>query len=278
MKVGVFIFPTDYSMPIIDLAVELEQRGFDYLFAPEHTHIPSGRKTPWPGGGELPKEYSHTLDPFVGLAAAAAATKKIRLGTGICLVSQRDPIVMAKEVASLDMISNGRFDFGIGAGWNEDELANHGTEYSTRFRMMVDRTKAMQAIWTEDEASYSGEFTSFEKIWSWPKPIQKPHPPIWLGGETKHTLKRVVDFCDGWFPRGNVFDDPAPKMQELKDYAEQAGRDYKTIKTIVFRAEPEQGYLDRCQSAGCDGVLFGLPSADKSTLMAKLDSYSPFLN
>ena len=217
MKIGVYIFPTEYSITVVDLAVALEERGFGYLFLPEHTHIPASRKTPWPGGAELPKEYSHTLDPFVGLAAAAAVTKNLRVGTGIALLPQRDPIVTAKAAASLDVVSGGRFDFGIGAGWNEDEMANHGVVYDTRFRVMVDHAKAMQAIWAQDEASYDGEFVRFEKIWSWPKPVQKPHPPLLLGGETKHTLRRVVDFCSGWFPRGNNLDNPEAELRKLRE-------------------------------------------------------------
>ena len=211
MKIGFYYFATDYSMPVVEVARALEERGYESLFVPEHTHIPASRRTPWPGGAELPREYSHTLDPFVALAAAAAATRNLRLGTGICLLTERDPIVTAKEVATLDLISDGRFEFGIGAGWNVEEMANHGTAFDTRFRVMVDRAKAMQAIWTQDEAAYHGEFTSFEPIWSWPKPVQKPHPPILLGGETKYTLRRVMEFCDGWFPRGRAFADPGSR-------------------------------------------------------------------
>ena len=182
MKIGFYYFATDYSMPVVEAARALEQRGFESLFLPEHTHIPVSRRTPWPGGAPLPKEYSHTLDPFVGLAAAAAATTTLRLGTGVCLLTERDPIVTAKEVATLDLVSGGRFEFGIGAGWNVEEMENHGTRFDTRFRVMVDRIKAMQAIWTQDEATYRGEFTNFEAIWQWPKPVQKPHPPVLLGG------------------------------------------------------------------------------------------------
>jgi hypothetical protein len=176
MKIGVYIFSTDYCIGIVELARALEERGYGSLFVPEHTHIPTSRRSPWPGGAELPREYSHTLDPLVGLAAAATATEKLRLGTGIVLLTERDPIVTAKAVATLDLISNGRVDFGIGAGWNAEEMENHGTVFDTRFRVMVDRAKAMQAIWTQDEAAYKGEFTEFDAIWSWPKPVQKPHP------------------------------------------------------------------------------------------------------
>ena len=216
MKIGFYYFATDYSMPVVEVARALEERGFESLFLPEHTHIPVSRRSPWPGGAELPRQYSHTLDPFVGLAAAAAVTSSLRLGTGICLLTERDPIVTAKEVATLDLVSNGRFEFGIGAGWNAEEMENHGTRFETRFRVMVDRAKAMQAIWTQEEAAYQGEFTQFEPIWSWPKPVQKPHPPILLGGETEHTLRRVMDFCDGWFPRGRGFADPEAEMRRQR--------------------------------------------------------------
>ena len=191
MKIGAVIFPTDYSIAMTELAPALEERGFESLFVPEHTHIPTSRRSPWRAGPVLPPEYSHTLDPFVGLAAAAAVTSTLRLGTGICLVTERDPIVTAKAVASLDLVSGGRFELGIGAGWNAEEMEHHGTRFESRFRVMEDRVKAMQAIWAADEVSYEGEFTSFEPIWSWPKPVQKPHPPILLGGETVHTLRRT---------------------------------------------------------------------------------------
>ena len=191
MKIGATIFATDYCIALTELAPALEERGFEALFVPEHTHIPTSRRSPWRGDGELPLEYSHTLDPFVALAAAAAVTSTLRLGTGICLVTERDPIVTAKAVASLDLVSGGRFDFGIGAGWNAEEMEHHGTRFETRFRVMEDRVRAMQAIWTQDEARYEGEFTSFEPSWSWPKPVQKPHPPILLGGETVHTMRRT---------------------------------------------------------------------------------------
>ena len=218
MKIGAVIFPTDYSIAMTELAPALEERGFESLFVPEHTHIPTSRRSPWRGGPVLPPEYSHTLDPFVGLAAAAAVTSTLRLGTGICLVTERDPIVTAKAVSSLDLVSGGRFELGIGAGWNAEEMEHHGTRFESRFRVMEDRVKAMQAIWAADEASYEGEFTSFEPMWSWPKPVQKPHPPILLGGETVHTLRRVVDFCTGWFPRGALLPDPADGHGEAQSH------------------------------------------------------------
>ena len=197
MHIGVYIFATDYSIRTDELARALEDRGFESLFLCEHTHIPTSRRTPWPAGGELPKEYSHTHDPFVALAFAAAATAKLKLGTAICLVPQRDPIVTAKSVASLDTLSGGRFVFGIGGGWNVEEMENHGAVYETRFKLLRERVLAMKALWTEEAAAFHGEFVDFDPVWAYPKPMQKPHPPVILGGETKHTLRRVVAFCDG---------------------------------------------------------------------------------
>jgi probable F420-dependent oxidoreductase len=277
MHIGYFVFVTDYSMPIVDLARALEERGFESLFVPEHTHIPASRRSPWAGGPELPRHYSHTLDPFVSLAAAAAVTKKLRIGTGICLLTEHDPIVTAKAVASLDLISNGRFEFGIGAGWNAEEMEHHGTAFETRFRVMEERAKAMKVIWTEDEASFEGEFTKFEPIWSWPKPVQKPHPPILLGGESRHTLRRVMDFCDGWFPRGQANFDPERDMARLRAAAEEVGRDIRTVSTTLFGGEPERAYLDRCRAAGIDRVLFGLPSEGAGTILPLLDKHAALL-
>jgi probable F420-dependent oxidoreductase len=277
MKIGFYYFATDYSMPIVEVARALEERGFESLFVPEHTHIPVSRRTPWPGGAELPRPYSHTLDPFVGLAAAAAVTSSLRLGTGICLLTERDPIVTAKEVATLDLVSNGRFEFGIGAGWNVEEMENHGTAFETRFRVMVDRAKAMQAIWTQEEAAYDGEFTRFEPIWSWPKPVQKPHPPILLGGESKHTLRRVMEFCDGWFPRGRGFGDPEEEMRRLRRFADEAGRDINTVSTTLFGATPEPAYLDTCRAAGVGRALLALPPEGRDKVMPAIDEYATFL-
>lgn len=276
MKFGVYFFPTDYAMPIDELACALEDRGFDSLFVPEHTHIPTCRRSPWAGGPELPRHYSCTLDPFIGLTMAAAVTTKLRIGTGICLLTERDPIVTAKEVATLDLLSRGRFEFGIGAGWNAEEMENHGTVFETRFRVMVDRAKAMQAIWTQDEASYEGEFTKFEPIWSWPKPVQKPHPPILLGGETKYTLRRVVDFCDGWFPRLQG-GDPKVAMARLKQAADEGGRDIKTISTTLFGTPDKADYIEACQEAGLDRVLFQLPSEGSDMILPRLDELAALI-
>ena len=274
MKIGAVIFVTDYCIALTELAPALEERGFDALFVPEHTHIPTSRRSPWRGGGDLPREYAHTLDPFVGLAAAATATGTLRIGTGICLVTERDPIVTAKAVASLDLVSGGRFEFGIGAGWNAEEMEHHGTRFETRFRVMEDRVKAMQAIWAADEAAYEGEFTSFEPLWSWPKPVQKPHPPILLGGETVHTLRRVMDFCSGWLPRGALLPDPAEGMARLRAAAEDAGRDPASVSVTVFGAPAEQGYLEACGEAGIDRALLLLPSGGREEILPLVDRYA----
>jgi probable F420-dependent oxidoreductase len=278
MHVGAFIFPTEYSVRIDELARTLEERGFESLFVTEHTHIPVSRRTPWPGGGPLPREYSHTLDPFVGLAVAAAVTTRLRVGTGICLVIQHDPIVLAKVVASLDLLSNGRFVFGVGAGWNADEIENHGTAFPTRFRVMRERVLAMKEIWTHDEAEFHGEFVRFDRIWSYPKPAQKPHPPVLLGGEGPHTLRRVVEFCDGWFPRGRAGADTIlTKLEDLRAQAARAGRDPKTISVTVFGGKPDSPTLDRYRAAGIDRVVLPLPSEGRDRVLPLLDQYAAFL-
>ncbi len=274
MQIGAVIFPTEYSIALTALAPALEERGFDSLFVPEHTHIPTSRRSPWRGGGDLPREYAHTLDPFVGLAAAATATDTLRIGTGICLVTERDPIVTAKAVASLDLVSGGRFEFGIGAGWNAEEMEHHGTRFETRFRVMEDRVKAMQAIWAADEAAHEGEFTSFEPIWSWPKPVQRPHPPILLGGESVHTMRRIMDFCSGWLPRGALLPDPAAGMARLWAAAEDAGRDPASVSVTVFGAPAEQGYLEACGEAGIDRALLLLPSGGREEILPLVDRYA----
>jgi probable F420-dependent oxidoreductase len=278
MDIGAFIFPTAYSIRIDELARALEERGFESLFVTEHTHIPASRRTPWPGGGELPKEYAHTLDPFVGLMAAAAATSRLRVGTGICLVIEHDPIVLAKVVATLDLLSNGRVLFGVGAGWNAEEMEHHGTAFPTRFRVMRERVLAMKAIWTQDEAEFHGEFVNFDRIWSYPKPVQRPHPPVLLGGEGRHTLRRVVEFCDGWFPRGRAgVDMVLAQLQDLRAEAARAGRDPKTISVSVFGGKPDPSALDRYREAGIDRYVLPLPSEGRERVLSILDQHAALL-
>jgi len=275
MHHGVFIFATDFAVPIAELARAAEQRGFESLFVPEHTHIPASRRSPWAGGPTLPREYWHTLDPFVALATAAAVTTRLKVGTGICLIIERDPITTAKEVASLDFVSGGRTLFGIGGGWNAEEMENHGTDFKSRFRLLRERVLAMKEIWTKEEAAFHGEFVNFDPMWSHPKPVQKPHPPVLLGGESGHTLQRVVDFCDGWFPRGRAGDDTIVQgLADLRARAARAGRDMKTLSVSVFGAKPDPAVLERYAAAGVTRVLFGLPSAGRDTVLPLLDQYA----
>jgi len=274
MKLGAFYFPVDYGINIAELAKALEDRGFDSLYVPEHTHIPTSRKTPFPGGGELPKRYAHTHDPFVGLAFAAAATKKLTLGTGICLVPQHEPIVTAKAIASLDALSGGRFVFGIGAGWNVDEMENHGATYKTRFAIMREHVLAMKEIWTKEAAAYHGQYVKFDPIWSWPKPARKGGPPIILGGESDYTLKRVVEYCDGWLPRPRGFD-PVKGSERLRTMAKEKGRDPATISITVFAAPPEKALLDSYQKAHIDGALLAIPDLSRDEILKQLDAWVP---
>ncbi|MBV8391610.1 MAG: LLM class F420-dependent oxidoreductase [Alphaproteobacteria bacterium] len=274
MDVGVCYFPTDYGITMPELGKALEDRGFKSLFVPEHTHIPVSRKTPFPGGGELPKRYSHTHDPFVALSFAAAATKNLKVGTGILLVPQHDPIGTAKAIASLDQLSGGRFVFGIGAGWNEDEMNNHGIQYADRFNQMGDRVKAMKALWTQEEAAYHGKFINFDKTWSYPKPHQRPHPPIILGGESDHTLKRIIDYCDGWLPRPRGFD-PVEGAARLAKMAEQKGRDPKTLSITVFAAPPKAEVLESYKKAGIQGALLAAPDGTRDEILRQLDEWAP---
>jgi probable F420-dependent oxidoreductase len=274
MHYGICIFPTDYSIRIDEVARAAEDRGFESLFVTEHTHIPASRRTPFPSGGELPREYSHTLDPFVALTAAAAVTRTLRLGTGICLIIEHDPIMTAKQVASLDLLSGGRFLFGIGGGWNAEEMENHGTAFTTRFRLLRERVLAMKEIWTKDAAAFHGEFVNFDAIWSWPKPAQKPHPPVLLGGESAYTLQRVVDFCDGWFPRGRAAASILPGLADLKARAARAGRDMKTISVSVFGAKPDEATLDTFAGAGITRSILRLPSEGREVILPLLDQYA----
>jgi probable F420-dependent oxidoreductase len=273
MKVGTFYFPSDYGIHPAELAKALEDRGFDSLFMPEHTHIPASRKSPFPGGGELPKRYSHSHDPFVALSFAAAATKTLTIGTGICLVPQRDPIVTAKAIASLDALSGGRFVFGIGGGWNVEEMENHGAAYKTRFKLLRENILAMKEIWTKDEAAFHGEMVNFDPIWSWPKPAQRPHPPILLGGESDHTLKRVIEFCDGWFPRATPSFDPKRAVGLLRQLASASGRDFATLQITVFRAPAER--LAEFRDAGIQRSLLEIPDLSRDEILKHLDKLAP---
>jgi probable F420-dependent oxidoreductase len=274
MRVGVFYFPTDYGIDIRELARAAEERGFESLLLPEHTHIPTSRRTPYPGGGELPRAYSHTHDPFVALSFAAAATRTILLGTGICLIPQRDPIVTAKNVASLDQFSNGRFLFGIGGGWNVDEMENHGVQYETRFKLMRENILAMKALWTQEEAAFHGELVNFDPVWLYPKPAQRPHPPILLGGWSDHTLKRVVEFCDGWLPIARPGFKPKEAVAQLRQASLAAGRDFSTLSINVFGAPADEAVLGEYREAGIQRAFLAIPDLDRDQILGVLDKYA----
>lgn len=277
MFFGVAMFATDYAIQPADLAREVESRGFESLWFPEHTHIPANRRTPYPAGGDLPKEYWHSHDPFVALTAAAMVTTNLRVATGICLLIERDPITTAKEVASLDMVSGGRFIFGLGGGWNAEEMENHGTEYKTRWRLLRERVLAMKEIWTKDEAEFHGEFVNFDKLWSYPKPVQKPHPPILMGGDGATTFDRVIEFCDGWMPIGYRMPNVPERIAALHSRAEAAGRDPKTISISIFGANPDPAALAAIESAGVERAIFMVPPAERDVVLPMLDKYAALI-
>lgn len=277
MDIGIFMFPTGDAMRPDDLGAEVEARGFESLWFPEHTHIPTSRRSPFPGGGELPPEYSRSHDPFVALTAAAMSTKKIRLGTGICLIIERDTITTAKAVASLDVLSGGRFVFGIGGGWNREEMEHHGTDYTTRFAKLEEQVAAFKTIWTEDEAEFHGRHVDFDPIWSWPKPAQKPHPPIVLGGGTRYTRQRVVDHCDGWMPIGRDDEAVLRGIEDLRHRAERAGRAIDTISINVFGATPNREVLDRYAEAGVGRAVLLARPEERDLVLPRLDRYATLL-
>jgi probable F420-dependent oxidoreductase len=272
VKYGLAIFPTDYTIDPAGLARLAEERGFESLFLPEHTHIPASRETPWPGGGELPREYSHTYDPFVALSAAAAVTERIKLGTGICLVVERDPITTAKEVASLDRLSGGRFLFGVGAGWNREEMRNHGTDPGRRFGLMRERVEAMKAIWTQDEAAYHGRQVGFDPIWSWPKPLQRPHPPVIVGGTGEKVIDRVLSFGDEWMPNRGGPEEVGGRVEELQRRAAEEGRG--EVPVSYFGVRPEREKVARFEQAGVSRCVFYLPPAEPGEVERRLDEYT----
>jgi probable F420-dependent oxidoreductase len=274
MDFGAVMFPTDYAIRPDELARALEQRGFESVWFPEHTHIPASRRSPWPGGPNLPKEYWHSYDPFVALTAAAMTTTRLRLGTGICLVIERDPITTAKEVSTLDRLSGGRFIFGIGGGWNAEEMEHHGTDFKKRWRVLRERVLAMKEIWTKEEAEFHGEFVRFDKIWSHPKPLQQPHPPILMGGDGPTTFDRVIEFGDGWMPISRPGRNPAERIPELHQQAKRAGRDPRSLPVSIFFAKPDKAALERLQAAGVSRAIFGLASESREQILPKLDAYA----
>lgn len=271
MEYGLTIAPTDYAIPPAELAIESEARGFESIWFPEHSHIPTSRESPFPGGGKLPDTYFQMMDPLVALAAAASVTKTLKLATGICLIVQRDPIQTAKAVATLDRVSNGRVIFGVGAGWNVEEMANHGTlDFKRRFKLMRERIEAMIEIWTKDEPEYHGEFVDFDPIWAWPKPVQDPYPPIVVGGEFPGAARRAVRYGDGWLPIG-LMPTAIDKLPEFRDMAEKAGRDPDSIQVTLFGALPVPEILARFRDAGVWRVVFPLAPLGREEILPQLD-------
>jgi len=273
MEFGAAIFFTDYSMGPAELGRALEERGFEPVWAPEHSHIPLSRASAFPAGGDLPKKYYDVMDPFVTLSAAAAATRRLRVGTGVCLVVQRDPIQTAKAVASLDQIAGGRFLFGIGAGWNAEEMADHGTDFATRFTLMRERVEAMKTIWTQSRPAYAGELVQFPPMMTWPKPAQKPHPPVIVGGAYPYGARRAIAYGDGWMPhaRRPAYGDVLGKLPEFRKLAAEAGRDPSSIPITVFGVAEDAALIDRYREAGVARLVFNLPAAKADEVLPVLD-------
>lgn len=276
---GITTFPTDYAISPMELAKAVEERGFDSLFFNEHTHIPVSRRSAFPGGGELPQQYSHTYDPFVALGAAAAVTSAIRLGTGICLVVERDPIILAKEIASLDQLSNGRVVVGVGAGWNAEEMENHGTAFPLRWKVMRERVLAMRRIWTDDAAEFHGEFVNFDPIWSWPKPFQSRGPKLLLGSKGRRCFERIVEYCDGWLPLGSAGAEAelASGLRQLRAACQSSGRRFESLEIAVIGLSLDKQLAVNLLEAGFQHLVFSLPPLDLHCALLTLDSYAKFV-
>ncbi len=280
MHVGLMIFPTESTIQPVELAVAAEERGFESLWFPEHSHIPVSRETPWGGREEappLPDHYWRSYDQVVALAAIATATSKLRLGTGISLVAQHDPLWLAKQIATLDVLSEGRVEFGIGYGWNEEEMRNHGVAYRERRALLREKVLAMRALWTEDEASFSGDFVQLEPSWAWPKPVQRPHPPIVLGGAAgPKTIAHIVEFCDGWMPIYGRYD-IGEGIARLRRAAEDAGRDPATIDIGVFSAPGKPDQLEKLRNAGVSRAVLFLPQTSRDNALEAIEDYTPIV-
>jgi probable F420-dependent oxidoreductase len=279
MHLGAAMFFTDYSMTPGELARALEERGFDSVWAPEHSHIPLTRKSPFPSGGELPKKYYDAMDPFVTLTAAAAATSKIKVGTGICLVVQRDPIQTAKSVASIDQVSGGRFLFGVGNGWNQDEIENHGTAFKSRHKVARERIEAMKTIWTKSKAEYHGEFVNFDPMMTWPKPAQKPHPPVLVGGAFPYAAKRAIRYGDGWMPHRvrPEYENVRDLLPKFRQMAAEAERSPDSMSITIWGAKEDDDMLKRDRDAGVERVIVSLESAKADKILPELDRWAKFI-
>jgi probable F420-dependent oxidoreductase len=267
MEFGVGYFSTHDAVGPGEVARLAEEHGAESLFFSEHTHIPAERRTPFNEGGPLPRKYAHTYDLFVSMTAAAAATTRLRIGSGICLVIEHDPIVLAKQVASLDHLSGGRVELGIGAGWNREEMENHGTDPRTRMALLRERVQAMQQIWTQDEATYHGDFVNFDRIWSWPKPAQRPYPPVLVGGMGPTVEDRVLDYADGWFPNHLPDGSLLPRWKALRDRAE------RPVTLSVLSVPNDPMVLEQYAEAGAQRVVHWIPSAPRGPLERELERW-----
>jgi probable F420-dependent oxidoreductase len=276
MDFGASMFFTEYSMTPGELGQALESRGFESVWAPEHSHIPLTRKTPFPAGGDLPKRYYDAMDPFVTLTVAAMATKRLKIGTGICLVAQRDPIQTAKLVASIDQVSGGRFLFGVGNGWNQDEMEDHGTVYATRHKLARENIEAMKAIWTQSKAEYHGEFVNFDPMMAWPKPVQKPHPPVIVGGAFPFSARRAIRYGDGWIPQASRggYGEIAELIPRFREMATEAGRDPSKIEITVWFPKRDLDLMKRYQDLGVARVVFNLESEKADKILPVIDSWA----
>ena len=279
LKSGVSMFFTDYSMAPGALGQALEARGFESVWAPEHSHIPLSRKSPFPGGGDLPKRYYDAMDPFVTLTAAAMATKTLMVGTGVCLVAQRDPIQTAKLVASIDQVSGGRFLFGIGNGWNQDELEDHGVKFQDRHKVARERVEAMKEIWTKSKAEYHGEFVNFDPMMTWPKPVTKPHPPVIVGGAFPYSARRAIRYGDGWIPQAarSGYQEIADLIPEFRKMATEAGRGADEIAVTVWFPRRELDLMKRYADLGVQRVVFNLESEAADKVVPVLDEIAEFM-
>jgi len=275
MKIGAVMFFTTDSMQPGPLARAMEERGFESLWVPEHTHIPSSLRSAYPASGGLVRAYYELLDPFLALNTAATVTTNLKVGTGIALVTQRDPIVTAKMVSSIDQLSRGRFLFGVGNGWNQDEVENHGTVFASRHKLARERVEAMKTIWAEDEPEYHGEFVNFDKMKQWPKPFQKPHPPIIVGGAFPYAARRAVRYGDGWIPRDDWLDrDGIEVLDKFRAMAKEAGRDPASLSVSTFRVPADLERLKRYRELGIDRVVFSLPAEKDDKIMPILDQWA----
>ncbi len=278
MHIGLYVVATDTTMPVTALARAIEERGFESMWVPEHSHIPTTGSTPYPGRGPVTQDFAHTLDPFITLTAAASVTTTLKLGTGICLLIQRDTIHTAKTVATLDHLSGGRVLFGVGGGWNRPEMENHGTQYATRFARLEEQLQALKLIWTRDEAEFHGAHVNFDPLWCWPKPVSHPHPPIIIGGETEHTLRRIVKYGDGWLPRVR---DPAGVLQgigKLRALTRASGRAENSISISAFGLSGRDEAIAPFRDAGVQRAIVALPPGAQDDTLRRLDRYAALIN